>query len=35
MWPRREPDVETKTPEQLALMREAGLDGGQDQLSDT
>ena len=25
MWPRREPDVEIKTPEQLALMREAGL----------
>jgi methionyl aminopeptidase len=25
MWPRREPDVEIKTPEQLAKMREAGL----------
>jgi len=25
MWPRRGPDVEIKTPEQLALMREAGL----------
>jgi methionyl aminopeptidase len=25
MWPRREPDVEIKTPAQLAKMREAGL----------
>jgi methionyl aminopeptidase len=25
MWPRRGPDVEIKTPEQLAMMREAGL----------
>ena len=25
MWPRRAPDVEIKTPEQLAKMREAGL----------
>jgi methionyl aminopeptidase len=25
MWPRRAPDVEIKTPEQFAMMREAGL----------